>query len=299
MGECHACRYAFPNADVANSQPSAPQPLLRLSRQYLDAKSPSIKDHQEPLTSGSLHVPSEQQLCRDQRPSHGASLPTMPPGNSQKGTGKKGASAMARQRSRNTTPSSVPPTTTATASLPPVETVDTEYLELKFELLRNISYDDLVDSGTPSAVIPDSRSLDGIATRLQRLQDLVEQRTSNCDRGMRLLAANRKARMDEIAAERGREDDRRRREADEEEKERRANKKKRKATESLAPQDNHLGQFRIFCVPFMDFISYSPLFLPPHVLWIRASPSITPLLKPRFSFTFLFFFFFFTAAKLS
>src|SRR4051812_24861350 len=104
----------------------------------------------------------------------------MPPGTSQ---AKKGGIAMARQRSRNTTPLSTSPT----ASLPPVETVETEYLELKFDLFRNITYEDLVDPSASNAVIPDSKSLDGIVSRLQRLQDLVEKRGTFCDRGMRVL----------------------------------------------------------------------------------------------------------------
>ncbi len=165
----------------------------------------------------------------------------MPPGSGQKGTGKKGgaASAMARQRSRNTTPSSVPPG----ASLPPIESVAAEYLDLSFDVFRNISYEDLVDSGASNAVIPDSRTLDGIVARLQRLQEIVERRGSFCDRGMRLLAENRKNRMTEIAVQREREEERHRKEAEDEERERRANKKKRKATENLAPPaEGNTGQ---------------------------------------------------------
>ena len=169
----------------------------------------------------------------------------MPPGNSQKG--KKGAaSAMARQRSRNTTPSlpSTSTTSSTSPSLPPIETVDTEYLDLKIELFRNITIEDLVDAGVSNTVIPDSRSLDAIVARLQQLQDVVERRGNFCDRGMRLLAQNRRTRMDEMAVERGREEERLRREAEDEERERRANKKKRKATENLAPQDSNIGQLR-------------------------------------------------------
>lgn len=186
----------------------------------------------------------------------------MPPPSSQKGMGKKGgAGAMARQRSRNTTPSSVPasgpsapgPGTaaaasgpsggTATASLPAIESTETEYLDLKFDMFRNITYEDLVDAGASNAVVPDSRSLDGILSRLQQLHDMIERRGQCCDRGMRLLAAGRRARMDEMAAaERSREEERLRKEADEEEKERRANKKKRKASENLGPQDSNIGQ---------------------------------------------------------
>lgn len=164
---------------------------------------------------------------------------------------------MARQRSRNTTPSSIPPT----ASLPPIETVETEYLDLKFDLFRTITYEDLVDPSGSNAVIPDSKSLDGIVSRLQRLQDLVEKRGTYCDRGMRVLAQRRKTRMEAMAAERGREEERLRREAEEEERERRANKKKRKATDNLVPQERNAGQCRISlgrvcfsCVLFLTVI---------------------------------------------
>jgi transcriptional adapter 3 len=169
----------------------------------------------------------------------------MPPGGGQGGTGKKGGAGSIRQapRSRNTTPSvtAEPPT----APLPPVESQDTEYLELTFDLFRNIQYEDLVDAATAAgSSLPDSKSLDGIVTRLSRLQEIIEKRGSACDRGMRLLANVSKARIDDLAAQRGREEERRAREAAEiEEKERKANKKKRKATESLAPQETNHGEF--------------------------------------------------------
>lgn len=157
----------------------------------------------------------------------------MPPGGSgQKGTGKKGAGAIARQRSRNTTPSSVPPQTT----LPPVEIFQSEYFDLKFDLMRNLTYEDLFDSNASGSAIPDSRNLDGISGRLQKLQEITEKRGVGCDRGMRLLAGTRRDRMDERAREEEEE-----RQADEE---RRANKRKRKEKDhkdkdkdSLAPQD--------------------------------------------------------------
>lgn len=164
----------------------------------------------------------------------------MPPASSQKGTGKKGGAGAVRQapRSRNTTPSSLAPT----ASLPPIEIQDTETLELRFDVFRNLTYEDLVDPGASTALIPDSKALDGIVTRLQRLGESIEKRGNYCDRGMRLLAANRRTRMDEAAAEGRREDERRQREAEDVERERKANKKKRKATENLAPQGTKIGQ---------------------------------------------------------
>ncbi|ERS95962.1 hypothetical protein HMPREF1624_07497 [Sporothrix schenckii ATCC 58251] len=153
----------------------------------------------------------------------------MPPG---QGTGKKGGSNLSRQRSRNTTPSSVaaPPPVAATASLPEITTIDLQYLDLKFEVFDNLTYDDLVDAGSGTgSTLPDSRSLDGIISRLKRLQGIADDRGSSYDRGMRLLSQSRRARMDQVAADRSREEERIQREATDEDHQRRANKKKRKA----------------------------------------------------------------------
>lgn len=162
----------------------------------------------------------------------------MAPSSSQKGPGKKaGAGAIRQQsqsqqqRSRNTTPSAAPPS----ASLPPIDIAETETLDLRFEVFRNLTFEDMVDPSTSNTATPDSRSLDGLLSRLQKLSEIIEKRGLNCDRGMRLLAQNRRVRLDELAVERGREEERRQKEADDEERERKANKKKRKATESLAP----------------------------------------------------------------
>ncbi|KAM7206696.1 histone acetyltransferase subunit 3-like protein [Rhypophila sp. PSN 637] len=163
----------------------------------------------------------------------------MPPPSSQKGTGKKGGAGAVRQqqvRSRNTTPSAAP----VVANLPPVDTVETETLELRFEVFRNLTYEDMVDPAASNTATPDSKSLDGLLNRLQRLGDIIEKRGTYCDRGMRLLAQNRRQRMDDLAAERGREEERRQREADDEERERKANKKKRKATDSVAAQSGNI-----------------------------------------------------------
>jgi transcriptional adapter 3 len=137
----------------------------------------------------------------------------------------------AQPRSRNTTPSAMP----ATASLPPIETVDTETLDLRFEVFRNLVFDDLVDNGLPGSLIPDSRSLDGIASRLQQLSEIVEKRGTYCDRGMRLIAQSRsRARIDEMAVDRRGDEQK---EGDEDSHAaRKANKKKRKAQENVTPK---------------------------------------------------------------
>ncbi|KAK3904738.1 chromatin-remodeling complexes subunit NGG1 [Staphylotrichum tortipilum] len=169
----------------------------------------------------------------------------MAPSSSQKGTGKKGGASAIRQqqhqqqhqqRSRNTTPGPAPPA----ASLPPFEAVETETIELRFDVFRNLTLDDMVDPPASNSLIPDSKSLDGILTRLQRLGDVIEKRGTYCDRGMRLLAQTRKQRMDELALERGREEERRQREADGEERERKSNKKKRKGADALAPHAGNI-----------------------------------------------------------
>jgi transcriptional adapter 3 len=169
----------------------------------------------------------------------------MAPSSSQKGTGKKGGASAIRQqqqqqqqRSRNTTPGPAPPS----ASLPPFETIETETIELRFDIFRNLTYEDMVDPPASSTPIPDSKSLDGVLTRLQRLGDVIEKRGVHCDRGMRLLAQNRRQRIDELAMERGREEERRQRAADDGERERKSNKKKRKGADSLAPNAGNTGQ---------------------------------------------------------
>ncbi|KAH8682242.1 histone acetyltransferases subunit 3-domain-containing protein [Xylariales sp. PMI_506] len=154
----------------------------------------------------------------------------MPPTPSQKGTGKKG-SGIVRQRSRNTTPSSGPPP--ATTGIPPVETIETEFLDLRLESLRSITYEDLADSNASNAVIPDSKSLDGLISRLTKLHDIIERRGQFCDRGMRLVAGQRKNQYDEMAARA--DDDSQHREVAE----KKANKKKRKANDNLAPQETN------------------------------------------------------------
>ncbi|KAK3300150.1 histone acetyltransferase subunit 3-like protein [Chaetomium fimeti] len=162
----------------------------------------------------------------------------MAPSSSQKGTGKKGGASAIRQqqqqqqqRSRNTTPGPAPPS----AGLPPFETIETETIELRFDVFRNLTFEDMVDTPASSSPIPDSKSLDGVLTRLHRLGDVIDKRGTNCDRGMRALAAKRKDRADELAMERGREEERRQRAADDGERERKSNKKKRKGADSLAP----------------------------------------------------------------
>ncbi|KAI0810187.1 histone acetyltransferases subunit 3-domain-containing protein [Xylaria sp. FL0064] len=172
----------------------------------------------------------------------------MPPAPSQKGTGKK-ASGGKPQRSRNTTPMSSLPggastvgTTAAAAaaatSIPPVELLDSELFDVKYEHMRSILADDILDQSTSNAVIPDSRTLDALLSKLEKLHDLIERRGNWCDKAMRLIVAEKKGyHANELQATTVKSESRK--EGASQDGERRPNKKKRKANDSLAPGDQN------------------------------------------------------------
>ncbi|RFU25746.1 hypothetical protein B7463_g10592, partial [Scytalidium lignicola] len=150
----------------------------------------------------------------------------MPPLPSQKGTGKKGRDVR-QSRSRNTTPSL---SGTLSTAIPQTDAPETSYLELPVASFRTASEDILEQYGS---AIPNSKELESLMERLQKVMDAVESRGSVCDRGMRLLAQLRKDRLEEIESDRRRDEERKenlkRDAADEEERDRKANKiKKRK-----------------------------------------------------------------------
>lgn len=167
----------------------------------------------------------------------------MPPPPSQKGTGKKGRTG--QPRSRNTTPSLV------SRDPQPADTDlgETALLELPIQSFR--TSDDGVEHY--SLTIPNSKELELLLERLKRLVDIVETRSTVCDKGMRMVAQIRKDRLDDIDNERRDEErkERIKRElADEEERGRnKANKIKKKkdaakeerplahGAHGLAPQD--------------------------------------------------------------
>ncbi|KAH6990926.1 histone acetyltransferases subunit 3-domain-containing protein [Ilyonectria sp. MPI-CAGE-AT-0026] len=155
----------------------------------------------------------------------------MPPGGpGQKGTGKKNSAAMQKQ-SRNTTPAPAATAAAAgTASLPPQEFYDPDYLNTRVILFRNLTYDDLVDQSASNATVPDSKSLDGMIERLKSLTNIMEKRSTFYDRGMRHLADERKKRPTEDY-------DRGRAEGEQEGK---RPKHKRKKTDSLAAPDGNV-----------------------------------------------------------
>ncbi|KFG80056.1 putative transcriptional regulator Ngg1 [Metarhizium anisopliae] len=115
----------------------------------------------------------------------------MAPGSSQAGSGKKNAAAMPKQ-SRNSTPAPAP-----SASLPPQEFYDPDYLNTRVILFRNLSYDDLVDQSAVNATVPDSKSVDAMLEKLKNLVNIMEKRSTFYDRGMRHLADERKKRPDD------------------------------------------------------------------------------------------------------
>lgn len=149
----------------------------------------------------------------------------MPPGPSQKGTGKKNSAI--QKQSRNTTPAPA----VATASLPPTEFYDPDYLNTRVILFRNLTYDDIVDQSASNATIPDSKSLDGMIERLKNLSNIMEKRSTFYDRGMRHLADERKKRPSEDYGSRDGEQEGKR------------PKHKRKKPDSLAPQETNVGMF--------------------------------------------------------
>ncbi|KAI1421392.1 histone acetyltransferases subunit 3-domain-containing protein [Xylaria sp. FL1777] len=172
----------------------------------------------------------------------------MPPAPSQKGTGKKASGAKA-QRSRNTTPmSSLPSASTntstanaaaAAASIPPVELLESDLFDVKYEHMRSILSDDILDPSTSNAVIPDSKTLEALLSKLEKLHDLIERRGNWCDKAMRLIVAEKKGHhVNELQSTTSKSD--KRRDGASQDSEKKPNKKKRKATENLAPGDQNI-----------------------------------------------------------
>src|SRR5450432_1381451 len=152
-------------------------------------------------------------------------MPPLP----QKSNAKKGSrdTQSRRSRSRNTTPG-------VTRS----ET-ETPFLEVRMKPFSISSYDEIVEQQNGSGT-PDSKSLDALIDRIQTLLKEVEARGSASDRGMRMLAAVRKERLEEIETERRDEEQKerlKREAADEEERGRKANKKKIKKDTSSTREE--------------------------------------------------------------
>ncbi|KAG6020507.1 hypothetical protein E4U41_002824 [Claviceps citrina] len=119
-------------------------------------------------------------------------MPSMAPGASHIGPGKKNTAAMPKQ-SRNSTPAPAP-----SASLPPQEFYDPDYLNTRVILFKNnLGYEDLVDQSAVNAMVPDSKSVDAMLEKLKNLVNIMEKRSTFYDRGMRHLADERKKRLED------------------------------------------------------------------------------------------------------
>ncbi|KAF7934484.1 hypothetical protein EAE99_002935 [Botrytis elliptica] len=118
----------------------------------------------------------------------------MPPMASQKGTGKKGRDPR-QSRSRNTTPSLVG---TAT-SVAPSDAGKTPYTQIPISILRTSVADEIVDQH--ASAIPNSRELEALMQRMERLAASIDERAAVCDKGMRVLAQSRKDRNEELEIE--------------------------------------------------------------------------------------------------
>jgi hypothetical protein len=118
----------------------------------------------------------------------------------QKGTGKKGRDRDVRQsRSRNTTPSltgsSLPPSAGSGSVL---ASGTTPFLNLPVSSFRTL--EDAIENY--GSTIPSYRDLEALLNQLNVLADVVDAREEVCDKGMRLMAKERKDRMEEIEGER-------------------------------------------------------------------------------------------------
>jgi len=169
----------------------------------------------------------------------------------QKGTGKKNRDVR-QSRSRNTTPS---------LGGAPDDAKSTAYLELPLRHFQT-GQDLIQDYGS---AIPSSKELNILLDRLATFVARVDARTQVCDKGMRLIAAIKKDRLEELDSERRAEENTerlRRDAADEEERGRNKTSKTKKRKEisstreerplthgahGLAPQDGSmLGKLYFF-----------------------------------------------------
>ncbi|KAJ8066583.1 hypothetical protein OCU04_005632 [Sclerotinia nivalis] len=123
----------------------------------------------------------------------------MPPMPGQKGTGKKGRDPR-QSRSRNTTPSLVGASSLVAAS----DAGKTPYTQIPINILRTSVADEIAEQHT--STIPNSRELEALMQRMERLASSVDERAAVCDKGMRVLAQSRKERNEELEIEKRDED---------------------------------------------------------------------------------------------
>ncbi|QSZ29516.1 hypothetical protein DSL72_004030 [Monilinia vaccinii-corymbosi] len=118
----------------------------------------------------------------------------MPPMPGQKGTGKKGRDPR-QSRSRNTTPSLVG----ASSSAVPLDAGRTPYTQIPISVLRTSVADEIAEQH--ASTIPNSRELEALMQRMEKLAASVDERAAVCDKGMRVLAQSRKERNEELEIE--------------------------------------------------------------------------------------------------
>ncbi|ESZ99042.1 hypothetical protein SBOR_0576 [Sclerotinia borealis F-4128] len=118
----------------------------------------------------------------------------MPPMPGQNGTGKKSRNPR-QSRSRNTTPSLVD----ASSSVAPPDIGRTPYTQIPISILRTSVADEIAEQH--ASTIPNSRELEALMQRMERLAASVDERAAVCDKGMRLLAQSRKERNEELEIE--------------------------------------------------------------------------------------------------
>lgn len=118
----------------------------------------------------------------------------MPPMPGQKGTGKKGRDPR-QSRSRNTTPSLVGASSSAAA----FDAGRTPYTQIPIGILRTSVADEIAEQH--ASTIPNSRELEALMQRMERLAASVDERAAVCDKGMRVLAQSRKERNEELEIE--------------------------------------------------------------------------------------------------
>lgn len=261
------------NSETRAPQGTTSQPLINHTTSNITGFAPPESGDQEDSSLSDLDTkssghptPKDTLLQTSPAPAPPIKMPPMP---GQKGTGKKGRDPR-QSRSRNTTPSLVGASSSAASS----DTGRTPYTQIPINLLRTPVADEIADQN--ASTIPNSRELEALMQRMERLAASVDERAAVYDKGMRVLAQARKDRHEELEIEKREKDleERKKRDlADEEERGRhKAHKfKKRKdssrareerplthGAHGLAPQDgsSNLGMLLFDMIFHGDSITY-------------------------------------------
>lgn len=114
------------------------------------------------------------------------------------GKGKNKVKESRQSRSRNTTPGSVGAAAVSTGV--GAAAGNTAYLEIqivKLTIPASVSYDEILEKHRGSGGIPDPKHLEVLASNLNTLSQLAQERGQACDGGMRELSKRRKERLEE------------------------------------------------------------------------------------------------------